>query len=266
MKNKFLSFIIISLLFSVSFIFSGCTGSKNSYHVVAMNWNSRYGQVEDPLDKDFVEGTNVTINATPIPSTSSEFVCWVHENKIVSTEAKYNFEVSLETSGTYYAVFTCPELEFVSMENFTFTNILESNDEFLLKDLKIEIGNSKDFYRTVYTSTEEDLSTLSVAKSFEELYVEDPLPYVFDKLKNIDIKITVNYLLSENEYISVTEKTIPAINLGQTIEELTFNLEKAVMPNTTIELVGSEQNQFIINFTSIENFEFQKPENSEENN
>ena len=267
MKNKFISILLLCLLFVTGFVFSGCDGSKKSYDIVAYTWNSRYGLV-DMLDDSFLEGTSVTVNARPLitnsSSNSSEFVCWIHDNKVVSAESEFTFEVSLETSGVYYAVFTCPELEFVAVDNFTFTNELVAEGEFSIKDFTLQIGNSQDSYQTVFTATEEDLSALTIAKNFEDLYIEDNFPYVFNKLEKIYIKLDVTYILSGNEYISSTEKTIAPLNLGQTIDELTFNLEKANMNNSEIELVDSDLNTFTINFTSLENFVFEKEENKSE--
>lgn len=268
MRKKFIPLLLICLLFVTGFVFTGCSKSKNSYEVVAYTWNSRYGLV-DMLDSTFVEGTEVTVKATPIKSanasTVSEFVCWIHDNKVVSADAEYTFEVNFETSGAYYAVFTCPEIEFVAIDNFTFANELVAEGEFSIKSLTLQIGNSQESYQTVFTATEEDLSSQSIAKTFEDLYLEDSFPYVFNKLEKIYIKLDVTYIVSENQYVSSTEKTISAVNLGQEIEELTFNLEKAKMNNSEIELVDSDANTFTINFTSLENFEFETTTDEENN-
>jgi len=260
MKKKFLPFLLICILTVFSSIISACDYGKESYDVIAYTWNSRYGLV-DKLDGTFKEGTSLTLNARPIVTesaqNSAEFICWIHDNKVTSTESTYTFTLDKNTSGIYYALFTSPEMEFVAMDNFTFTNNIESEDDFAIKNLKISIGENLENMNEVYSMTEDDLTDLTIIKSFDEIYAENYFPFVFDKTKNLYINVTVTYMLGEIEYTSTTEKAIPGVKLNEQFKEITFNLNKATLNNSNVELAGSDTNTFTINFTSLENFELQ---------
>lgn len=267
MKNKFLPILLICLLLVTGCIFTGCDGGRKSYNVSTYSWNSNRGTV-DVLDDTFLEGTSVTIKANPIltnnASIKSEFICWVHDNKVVSANSEYTFEVNLETSGKYFAVFTCPEIDLVAVDNFTFDNLIETEGELSVTNFKLSIGNSETSYQTVFTASEEDMLSSTIARTFDEFYAEDSFPYVFDKFEKICIKLEVTYLLGNYEYVSITEKSIPAVNFGESIEEFTFNLEKAKIQNSNQELTDSEINTFTINFTSLESFELESETINEE--
>lgn len=270
MRNKFFTFLLMIMLVFTGGLLSGCTGSKNSYDITVQINGAIFGRVSDDVSGTYLEGTSVTITATPYENQT--FFCWVLDNKVVSIDAEYTFEISKETAGSYVALFKCADLEYISLESFAFTNTMggaEGEDvTTTLKSFTLSFGyNQNDLY-TVYESVKTEESEVVSSGDLTSLYSEDQFPFAFRKTDRIYVKITTIYDRAGIEYKSETISYINGCNVGEehsNIESLTLNQATCVANKDLPPLDGSENCQISINFKTLDSFEFVAEEPEEEN-
>lgn len=266
MKNKnFFSAMLVVLIFTFGIFVAGCSSSLDKFEISTQINGAIFGKVEN-VDGVYDEGTSLTIKATP--KEGNTFFCWLHDGKVASTSAEYTFIVNEETSGTYLALFECPDLEYISIFDFEFTNGVTSNDDIPteLTSLIISIGYSQNELYDVYKLEEDSLAETTVSIPFETIYEEALLPYAFDKTQDLYIKLSLIYNRGEIEYMSETITVFPKTQIGESISQFTLtNFNEAINPlNENLVLDGSSECTITINFEKLSEFDLPKEESSEE--
>lgn len=198
--------LILALFLPFTLI--GCNEQIETYNVKVNVWYANYGTVYG--SGTYNDGENATISATP--KGNSQFIAWLHENIVVSYDSEYTFNVNKDTSGTYIAVFTCPDLELVTPTQIIYADDFEQNDNIDNIHISFAMGNSYDDLKEIYSSdvsesSEFDINTLIMA---------------LNKRTHIicEVNITFNYQTTiDNEVTNIerTEKTYIEINLQNDI-------------------------------------------------
>ncbi len=217
MKNKFLSIMVATLLFFFSFALCACGETYQKYDVSAYVFGARYGDVVGGNDT-YLEGTRVTIKAIPkntLSQTPNKFICWVHDDKVVSTEAEYSFIVNLKNAGIYIALFECPDLEYVSLGSIDFdygTN--DYSGDTSLTEFTLKLGYNERETSIVYSLDEDTIGKLSQPIQKEDIYEADDLPFAFDKTEDLYAVVELTYTRGDLIYTSTTTIKINAIEVG----------------------------------------------------
>lgn len=209
MKKNRLFAIILSLVF-VCCLFAGCTQSPAKYDITVKTFGAGLGSVEGG-NATYVEGDNVTIKAVPVTSSSSssEFFCWLLNNKVASTKAEYSFVVSEKTAGDYVALFTCPYLEYFSLSEINFDSGIDSdiNSTTNVTKLEIHFGTIENLTTLAYNLESDTLENKFVLTS-TEIYENDKMPYAYNVQQDIFVKIVITYVQDEVEFVSTTKAKI----------------------------------------------------------
>lgn len=145
MKKFFLVLICMLVISPCALILSAC-GTPAVYSIVAKTSDVEYGSVSG--QGDFTEGTSVTIRATAVKDAN--FLCWTHNNKVVSNEANYTFTVNKDTQGSYVALFD-QRLDYYALSEVA----LSFNDGVQIQQmvLNIQAGPSLSSLQTIYDVT-----------------------------------------------------------------------------------------------------------------
>lgn len=165
MKNKKSIILALMLLFTMCFSMFGCGPKPDRYNIVTNVWYSNYGTSYGGGTYD--EGSTVTISA--LPKQDSQFMAWMKDNVIVSYDQEYSFEINSETTGTYTAIFNCPELELITLKRISFLDMYdEGSISFTTLNVDFYIGGSyknlKQFFSTEITNkTEFDITDITFA-------------------------------------------------------------------------------------------------------
>lgn len=262
MKNKkILSIALIAIVFVFGVFFAGCSKIPGKFEISTKINGAIFGKVED-IDGIYDEGTTLTIKATP--KEGNKFFCWLHDGKVESTSAEYTFVVSEKTSGTYLALFECADLEYISISNFEFTNGVTANDDIAtsLTSLLISIGYNQNELYDVYMLGEDTLESQTITVPFENIYGDNPLPYAFDKTKDLYIKISLTYMRGEIEYLSETISILPKTDVGNPHSAFTISkFNKAINPlNQNLVLEDSKNCTITVNFEKLSEFNLPQEE------
>ena len=140
--KKFVNVFLCLAIFAITCLFAGCTGTPQSYRVDVNVLHAHLGSVVGG-NGVYQQGSTVTIKAVPSTSstTQSTFVAWLGNNKVVSTDEEYTFEVNSETAGEYIALFACPYMEYISVDNFSVNIQNDANATIKLKNVQIYLGS-----------------------------------------------------------------------------------------------------------------------------
>ena len=271
MKNKILG-IVLAFICCFCFLLAGCGETPNEYSINVLINGARFGSVED-VSGTYTEGTSVTVTA--LPKSGETFFCWIHDSKVVSGEKSYTFSVNEKNSGTYIALFKCPDLEYFSLDSIDFLNAIpeESGENKIKKltEISLSFGYTQTDMYEVYTCKEQALPTSENSfVSSETIYAEDKLPFAFDKTRNLYIKILTTYTVTIGEsidtYQSETTITLNKTDIGKDVE----NKEEIVLSNNVnvnnenlILETDDNHNKLTINFKKLSDFNFS--EQTEEN-
>ncbi len=142
MKKFFLVLICILIVSPCAILFAGC-GTPAVYSIIAKTSDVEYGSVSG--QGNFTEGTSITIKASPVKEAN--FLCWTLNNKVVSNEANYTFQVNKNTQGTYVALFD------QRLDYYALTEIALSFNEGVQiqqMDLSLKTGASLSALQTIY--------------------------------------------------------------------------------------------------------------------
>lgn len=249
--NKKLIYLSLSFIFILcGLVFTGCTENPNKYFIDAKVLHAQYGFIQGG-NQQYSEGTTITLLATP-KSQSNPFICWLCNNKTVSTNNELTFTVNSETAGEYIALFECPDIEYVSLSNFTVN--LQNDPNALINLTKAEIYLGK--HETLLYKTTELLNT-KVGPSFEikqeEIYTTDIMPYSFDMQENIYIKVVLFFEKDSTQYVSTTNLTILASDSVSEVPNITRSLNIAKNENDS-NLQLSNPINISIQFNRISDF------------
>ena len=225
--------LLCSLMLALIFAFtlSGCSEEIKSYDVKVNMWYANYGTVYGA--RTYNEGEQATISA--IPKSSSTFMAWVHNNIVVSYDAEYSFEVNNETSGTYTAVFTCPDLELITPTQIIYSDDIDQTNTITKIDISFSMGNSYEDLQALY-STE-------IANT-NEFNIEDTI-MVLNKKTNIicEVNITFTFETTIDDEITTierTEKTYLEINLQNdilTTKDYSLKLPQGISGSANVKFV-----------------------------
>lgn len=145
--KKFFLIILCFLVIAPCAMFLVACGEISSYTIEVLASDIRYGLVTG--SGTFNEGDSATIKATT-KGDETNFLCWTLNNKVVSNQAEYTFNVSKENQGTFIAVFD------QGCEYFTITsavlNIYEDAKPTTL-NLKALGGASLSSLQEIYNTT-----------------------------------------------------------------------------------------------------------------
>lgn len=263
MFKKLLSVALVALIATFGLALGGCDENLDSYDVIVKVNGAKYGDVYGGNDT-YTVGTNITIKAKPKATTSQTsqnvFVCWVHDNKVVSTEAEYTFKLSFETAGTYVALFECADLEYVAINNLvinsgTFLNVGTAGAS--ISKLSLKMGYSENRLIEVYSSDDVAFVNESLTLDSSSFLHDENFPYVFDKTRNLFVKVDITYLYSssEIEYVSSTIITIPATEVGGGVPSASGELNAPVMTGGSLVLPYSTAPTLEVNFISLSDFD-----------
>lgn len=247
MKKRFLPVTLLLSLMFCCFCFAGCTEIPQSYEITVKSLHYNLGSVEGGNAK-YNQGQTVTIKARPTLETT-EFYCWLLNNKVVSTEKDHTFTVSSAAAGEYVALFSCPCLEYFSISEIT--NIATGNDDNTdVSKINIQIGKLNNLLTTVYS-----FEPSGETEDFETIYQNNSLPFAFDVQEDIFIKIDVTYITGENTFVSSTKSEIPANN---DLSNSTFTHEiklssKATSPQNDDFNITLNNPTLTLNFTRLDN-------------
>lgn len=206
MKKKFLSFTLLLSLMFCCFCFAGCTGTPKSYEVIVKSLHYNLGSVEGG-NATFKQGQTITIKARPT-SESTNFYCWLLNNKVVSTEKEYSFVVSDKTAGEYVALFECPCLEYYALSEISYNenaSSAENASNISISNIDIYFGKLDNLLTKIYSYEPEESNKKQELSSIYEI---DNLPYAYDIQESIYIQIVITYTADETDFVSTTKHTI----------------------------------------------------------
>lgn len=104
-KNAF----ILVLLILVAPVLSACTPNKKDVVISILSSSTQHGTVLG--GGTYLEEETATLVANAKPG--NEFVAWIKNSKIMSTESTYSFKVAVASAGTYTAVFKSQDVTYI---------------------------------------------------------------------------------------------------------------------------------------------------------
>ncbi len=205
MKNKLKIFLSVVLLLCACISMSACNETPKKYNIYVNVWYANYGYVEG--GGTYEENTDCTITATP--KGDSKFLAWMNENVVVSYEPTYTFKVSNQTSGTYTAIFTCPNLELVSPTKVIFNDTYNQNNTITNIVANVKLGSSYETLKEVLNNE------INATKTFDI----DTITLALNKITKIYAEINLTYTYEtvidgESSLIDVKTQTYLEINLN----------------------------------------------------
>lgn len=256
MKKKFWSMPLLLILAFVCCVFAGCAGNPLQFEISVQVLHANLGSVEEQ-GGTYREGDVVKIKAIPnqSASSSSEFFCWLLNNKVASTNAEYEFTVSSETAGNYIALFTCPYLEYYSLSGLTLNSDVatNSNIQTKIKSLTIYAGELENLLTSMYTLGESLETNLTYTTA--DIYSTNKMPYAFDIQNDLYLKIEIVYEQDEIEFVSTTTTKIDKTDdlTNNTFELSNLSLTLASNPsNANLKLnTQSNEQQISLSFTRL---------------
>ncbi len=239
--------VILALILAICscFCLVGCNEEVKEYTVTTRVWYANYGNVDG--SGTYKENSKCTITAKP--KTNSSFMAWMHNNRIVSYDSTYTFDVNNTTDGVYIAIFTLPNIDLVTPSLFVFNSDFTNVTDIALQ---LKIGASYDYLYEIYNGK---------AESANEYKIEDitlALP------KNNQIICEANLSLTftadgEEEPSTLSEKTIFTFDIEELItEDFELNIPLGIEGNATIKI------EFVNFTTGEEETEPEEPEEPEE--
>lgn len=264
MKNKIKILSVLFLLCFSCFTIVGCTNIPSKYEIIVKASHYNLGSIEGG-NKVYTEGDIVKIKATPATSLANnlnpEFVCWLLDNKAITTQAEYEFEVSSETAGEYIALFSCEYLEYFSLTEIIFNTGMDQNSNATVTKISLELGKVEGLTKEVY-SVEPTSSENIITLASTDIYQPSENPFAYDMQEDIFIKFIVTYEQDGVLFTSSTSTKIPGTvhvtleNIG--IENAQLNLAiNAENPDLKISLPCTPT--LSLNFARLTTFEITDP-------
>ena len=234
MKNKKCLLLAVLMIFTMCFSLFGCGPAPDRYKVNVNVWYSNYGTTYGGGTYD--EGTTVTINATP--KQDSKFIAWMKENIVVSRDQNYSFKIDATTTGTYTAIFSCPELELVTVKGINFTDEYDEDSvEFAVLNAEFMIGGT---FKTLQTAVKTDIDN---ATDFE---VTD-IVYALNCREKIPAKVILTYTTTT----FIDEEEVEVILTTETLLDLVvdINAETLATEPYTLNLPTGIKGSVKVKFT-----------------
>lgn len=215
MKNKKYFLFAVLLMFTMCFSLFGCGPAPDRYNIVVNVWYSNYGTTYGGGTYD--EGTTITINATP--KQDSKFIAWMKENVVVSRDMDYSFKVNAETTGTYTAIFSCPELELVTLKNITFTDEYQEDClEFSNLNAEFLIGGTFKTLKQAYVTDIDETTDFEITETVFALNCRAKIP------AKVILKYLTTTVIDEEEVeVELVMETQLELEVDLNAETLTSN-------------------------------------------
>lgn len=237
MKKFYIFLFCLLALAPTMLILTGC-GAQENYTIDVFASDARYGSVTG--NGTYSDGSNITLKAT---TKDSNFLCWTLNNKVVSKESEYSFQVSSETKGKYVAIFdkgceyyVLTEAEIVIYDGISATEL----------DFSVEAGASLSSLQTLCsTHTNPPLRTQNanfvdgfysgyiILNNYDDQYkCQITAKTIFNEEETtysglIDIDLDK---LSTDRTLKTSAKTIGSFgSVSLTFEELTMELVDAIL-------------------------------------
>lgn len=278
--KRILSIITFLIVCSFSVLLSGCGETPAKYEIEVLVNGANFGTVED-VSGTYTENSNITIKAKPF--SGETFFCWIHDGKVVSINAEYTFSLNEQSSGTYIALFNCPDLEYFYLDSLSFVNNIATYDgeiEQSLKQISLNFGYSLNQMYNVLTLENETLPTLEQSTLTNDLlYANNTMPFTFDKTKDLYINVKVVYTKliaeSEIEFISETSFVLRKKDIGiaeenkvENLLDKSLNLTKCTINELVLETINEDltynQNKISLLFKELKDFNFASQEDNAE--
>lgn len=269
MKNKINIFATLLLVCFSCFLIAGCTSRPNKYDITVSVSHYNLGSAEGG-NNTYTEGDIVKIKANPATSAANnqnpEFVCWLLDNKAVTTQAEYEFEVSQETAGNYVALFSCEYLEYFSVTEIILdTGIADSANASIIK-ISLELGTVEGITKEIYfiepTATE---SVITLAST--DIYEPGENPYAYDMQEDIFVKLVVTYEQDGVQFVSTTSTKVAGVN-DVSLESIGIQdvaLNTAQNPdNVDLTISLPQTPKLSLSFSRLTTFELTDPVEEEE--
>ncbi len=237
MKKSFKIILSFIMLFVACFSLSACNETPKKYNINVNVWYANYGIVDGGGTYD--ENTDCTITATP--KGDSQFLAWMNENVVVSYDATYTFKVSSNTSGTYTAIFTCPDLELVTPTKIIFNDTYDQNNTITNITANVKLGSSyetlKEVLNTEINATKTfDIETITLALNKKsKIYAEINLTYTYESIVDnestlIDVKTQTYIDIGLNGQLTTTEYKLNLPNKVNGEAFISFEFENFKVP------------------------------------
>ena len=162
MKKFFLVLICMLIISPFAVMFAGC-GTPAVYSIIAKTSDVEYGSVSG--QGNFAEGTKITIKASPVKEAN--FLCWTLNNKVVSNEANYTFQVNKDTQGTYVALFD-QRLDYYALTEIALS--FEEGVQIQQMDINLQAGSSLSSLQTIYNISTNPVEVTQNADTVPEFY------------------------------------------------------------------------------------------------
>ncbi len=224
----------------------GCNEEKSQYNITVEVWYANYGTVYGTGTYD----ENSTAKITAIPKDGYSFIAWMKNNIIVSYDANYEFEVTRKNAGTYVAIFTCPDLELVTLTDVELVRTygegvvdiqslelnvwIGQNYENMTYVFSENVGNNEDFEITNFTTAlnyretitaQVDLVYSLLVRTDED---EDGTLVVTTKTTYININLDKDNLSTQEIELNILDSLAESEDNKTTIK---FNFIKLQNPN-----------------------------------
>ena len=243
MKKFFKIILSFIMIICACIPLSACNEPPKKYDIKVNVWYANYGFVDG--DGTYEENTYCTITA--LPKADSKFLAWMNENVIVSYDATFTFKVSKETSGTYTAIFTCPDLELVTPTKINFKDNYENTDSSAIIKANVKLGSSYDNLKEIFDGE------INTKKTFDI----DSLTMALNKKTKIYCEINITY-----SYEDVVDGEIAVIDSkAQTYLEIELN-EQLLSKEYKINLPKNLNGETYISF-EFQNFTVPEEDNAE---
>lgn len=242
MKKKLCSLGIALLMIISCFTLVACSDDIAKYKINVNVWYSNYGIVYG--GGEFDDGTKTTISASN--KQDSKFICWIYNNEIVSKDSEYEITISSQTSGTYTAVFTCPDLEFRIPTSFSLISAYDTNDEFTNLNMQVMLGSSYEnmteiYHNDVGSETTFEISNLMAYDYRKAIYATVNLVYTFTTIVDgEDVEISKTFTTNIPLQIKKDDTTtiesslnLPSTFLGNV--KISFDFEKLEYEEPVVE-------------------------------
>ena len=217
--KKLLSVIFAILMIAlVPFSLFGCDKAATQYNVKVNMWYAGYGTVYGGDSYD----VGSTVKITAIPKQSYTFMAWLKDNVVVSYDAEYSFEMSMETSGTYTAIFSLRDpKQIVTLKQIEFIDEYQEGVEY--KNLE---------------------ATFMVGSSYKLLH--QVLQTQIDAEKTFDIE-TIKLVLNAKEKIMAQVNLVYTIKTTIDGEEVETNQSAQTLIEIDLNAIGSNVAEYQIN-------------------
>lgn len=116
MKKKFSALCLIFVCLMCTFLFCGCGEKIIDHKITVTSSNIRYGET---LGDGYYK-TNQEVVLLAQPNNGHNFVCWIKDDKIISTQSEYKFVANKKTEGKYIAVFDGEQMQILQLSNIFF--------------------------------------------------------------------------------------------------------------------------------------------------